>query len=306
VTDIVVEYHRPSVNDRKVWGALVPFDQVWRAGANENTTISFSTEVTVGGKKIPAGIYGLHLIPSESGSWTIIFSKDYRAWGSFFYNEANDQARVTVKTENVDNRELLTYSFDEVTPNSATLALYWEKMKVPVKIDVDSERLVVKDIEQQLTSLPGFGWQGYNQAANYLYQNDIDLDKALAFSDQSIQRVQNVTNTFTKAVILEAKGNKEEAKKLKEQAFVNAQENDINNLGYQFLFAGKTDKALEIFQKNVEMYPDSWNVWDSLAECYMNKGETEKAVEFYNKALNMAPETQHARINGQLAQLQDN
>ena len=306
VTDIVVDYHRPYVKDRKIWGALVPFNQVWRAGANNNTTISFSTEVTIGGKKVPAGTYGLHMIPTESENWTIILSKDYRAWGSFFYNEANDQTRFEVKAESVPHKEILTYTFDDVTPSSTELALYWEKIKVPIQINVNTEKLVIEDIEQQLTSLPGFGWQGYNQAANYLYQNNLNLDKALNFVDQSIQRNKNVTNTFTKAVILEAKGNIEESKKLKEEAFVNAQENDINNLGYQFLFAGKTDKALEIFQKNVEMYPDSWNVWDSLAECYMNKGENQKASEYYTKALGIAPENQHARIKGQLAQLKAN
>ena len=86
LTDIVVNYHRPAVKNRTVWGGIVPYDQVWRAGANENTTISFSTDVMVENNKVAAGMYGLHMIPTKN-SWTIIFSKDNAAWGSFFYNE---------------------------------------------------------------------------------------------------------------------------------------------------------------------------------------------------------------------------
>jgi len=112
-----------------------------------------------------------------------------------------------------------------------------------------------------------------------------------------------VTNTFTKAVILNDLGRSDEANQLKEEAFVDANENDINTLGYLFLFAGKVDEAIEIFKKNIEMNSDSWNVYDSLGEGYMNKGENELASKYYAKALEMAPENQQERIKGTLAQL---
>ncbi len=302
VVDITIDYHRPLVNGREIWGALVPYNGVWRAGANENTTISFSHTVKIDGKNVPAGTYGLHMIPTEN-QWEIILNKDFRAWGSFFYKEENDLMRFSAAPKATDFTELLTFSFDEVTPNSTTAVLRWEKLKVPFTIEIDLNKLVVEDINQQLTSLPGFFWQGWNQAANYCYQNNVMLEQGLEWADRSIQINKNVTNTFTKAVILDELGRNDEANQLKVEAFENANENDVNALGYQFLFAGKTDEAIEIFKKNVEMNPDSWNVYDSLGEGYMNKGENKLAIEFYTKALDMAPENQHERIKGALNQL---
>jgi tetratricopeptide (TPR) repeat protein len=302
VVKISVDYHRPGVKDRQIWGALVPYNEIWRAGANQNTTISFSHNVMIDGKEVPAGIYGLHMIPTES-NWTIILNKDNRAWGSFFYVEANDQLRFNVKPETSNHQEWLLYSFDDVTSNSATVSLRWEKLRVPFKIEIDRHGLMMEEIKQQLTGIPGFFWQAWNQAANYCYTNGIELDKGLEWSDHSIGINKNVTNTYTKSLILNSLGKKEEASQLKSEAFANAPENDVNNLGYQLLGGGKVDDAIEVFKKNTEMYPESWNVWDSLAEGYMNKGETKLAIDNYTKALAMAPEGQHSRIKGVLKQL---
>ena len=242
------------------------------------------------------------MIPTET-EWTIILSKDNRAWGSFFYNEDKDQIRLKVKPETSPHQEWLIYCFDEVTENSASVSLRWEKLIVPFMVEIDLHKQVVEDIRVQLTSLSAFFWQGWNQAANYCYINGVELEQGLQWADRSIQINKNVTNSFTKALILDELGNNDEALLLKEEAFLNAAENEVNNLGYQFLFAGKVDPAIEIFKKNTEIYPDSWNVWDSLAEAYLNKGDTELAIQYYTKALNMAPEVQHARINGVLTQL---
>lgn len=303
LTNITIEYHRPGVKGREIWGALVPYGQVWRAGANENTTITFSKNVKVAGKEVPAGTYGLHMIPTEN-DWTVIFNKDHRAWGSFFYDETKDQLRFNAKPESDNHEEWLSYSFTDVQPNSATVAMRWEKISLPFKIEVETNKQVLADIEQQLTSLAGFGWLGWNQAANYCYTNGIAFEKAIQWVDRSMQINKNVTNTFTKALILRETGKNEESEKLKEEAFANAQENDINTLGYQLLFAGKVDEAIEVFEKNCKLNPDSWNVWDSLGEGYMNKGDKELAIKNYSKALEMAPENQQQRINGVLAQLQ--
>jgi len=302
IVEITIDYHRPGVKKRDIWGALVPYNQVWRAGANENTTITFSHTVKIDGKNVPAGTYGLHMIPTEN-EWTIILNKDFRAWGSYFYNEENDQLRFTVNPITSNHQEWLTYSFSDVSPNSTTALLHWEKLQIPFTIEFDLHKMVIEDIKQQLTSLPGFSWQGWNQAASYCYQNGIMLEQAVDWADRSIRINKNVTNTFTKAVILNELGKSDEANQLKEEAFVDANENDINTLGYQFLFAGKMDEAIEIFKKNIEMNPDSWNVYDSLGEGYMNKGENELASTYYSKALEIAPENQQERIKGTLAQL---
>jgi len=300
--EIKIDYHRPGVKGREVWGALVPYNQVWRAGANQNTTISFSRDVIIDGKNVPAGIYGLHMIPTEK-EWTIILSRDYRAWGSFFYTEGNDLMRFTSMPEPCEFQEWLIYSFDEVTPNSTTASLKWDKLKVPFEIKIDLHKEVIDDINIQLTGLPGFFWQAWNQAANYCYTNSYDLEQGLRWVDQSININKTATNTFTKALILQDLGKTDEAAELKKEAFAIATEAEINNLGYQLLNAGKIDQAIEAFKKNTELHPDSWNVWDSLAEGYMNKGDKKQATDYYKKALGMAPENQRARIEGMLAQL---
>ena len=303
LTDITINYHKPGVKGREVWGTLVPYDQVWRAGANENTTISFSTKVTINGNEVPAGKYGLHMIPTEK-NWTIIFNKDNAAWGSFFYDESHDQLRFTTTPAATDFQEWLSYTVDDVSPNSTTVSLRWENLRIPFTIDVDANQIVAESMEEQLTGLAGFGWQGWNQIANYYMLNNMDINQALAFVDRSIAINQNVTNSFTKAIILEESGKTEEAAKMKEEAFVNASENNINTLGCQYLFAGRVDDAMLIFKKNVEIHPDSWNVYDSLGECYATAKDNEHAIEYYTKALEKAPENQKQRITGTLAGLE--
>ena len=299
LTDIVVNYHRPAVNNRVIWGSLVPYDQVWRAGANKNTTISFSTDVMVENNKVAAGTYGLHMIPTKN-SWTIIFSKDNAAWGSFFYNQANDAVRFTVNPVQNDFQEWLSYSFDKLSANSTTLDLKWEKLSVPIKIEVDINKTVIESMQKELTSMPGFFWQGWNQIATYALTNNYDLDKALSWVDRSIGINKNLTNMMTKSLILESLGKSQEAEKTKLEAFAlpGNDETQINALGYQLMGIGKTDEALKVFEKNTVDHPDSWNVWDSFAEGLLTKGDKVKAKQLYEKALGMAPDNQKERIKG--------
>jgi tetratricopeptide (TPR) repeat protein len=137
----------------------------------------------------------------------------------------------------------------------------------------------------------------------YCYVNTIDLDQGLKWAERSISITQNVANTYTKALILADLDKGLESAELKKEAFVDALEVDVNNLGYQLLNGGKIDDAIEVFNKNTELYPNSWNAWDSLAEGYMNKGDKQLAIQYYIKALGMAPENQKERIKGTLAQL---
>src|SRR6266705_3291593 len=125
ITDITINYHRPLVNGRKIWGGLVPYGQVWRAGVNENTSIAFSDPVTIEGRPLDKGAYGLHMIAGEN-EWTVIFSKNSTSWGSFTYNQAEDALRVTSKPQSAELHEALTYDFDQLTPNSAVVTLRWE------------------------------------------------------------------------------------------------------------------------------------------------------------------------------------
>src|SRR5688572_28068888 len=138
LTEIAVTYHRPAVDGRKVWGALVPYGEVWRSGANENTTISFSSDVKIGGKPLRAGKYGLHTIPTAK-EWTVIFSTANTSWGSFTYDQKEDALRVTVTPRPLTaHEERLSYRFDEPSNTKVTLTLAWEKLAVPIAIEVDT------------------------------------------------------------------------------------------------------------------------------------------------------------------------
>src|SRR5947209_6796399 len=141
LTVIKVTYHRPLVNGRKIWGGLVPLGEVWRAGANENTLVDVSDAITVEGQPLPKGTYGLHMIPTAD-SWTVILSKMATAWGSYSYDQKEDALRVTVKPRANEMEEALEYAFEDLTPDSATLTLKWEKLAVPVKIAVSPETTV--------------------------------------------------------------------------------------------------------------------------------------------------------------------
>src|ERR1700756_1106585 len=151
LTHITITYHRPEVGGREIWGKTVPFGKVWRSGANENTTITFSDDVTVEGKPLAAGTYGLHTIPDKD-QWTIIFSKNSTSWGSFSYDEKEDALRVTVKPHAAESFEMLTYVFDDVKPDSAAATLRWEKLAVPFRVSVDTKALVLKSITNALAS----------------------------------------------------------------------------------------------------------------------------------------------------------
>ena len=218
ITDVTINYHRPMVNKRKVWGGgLVPYGQVWRAGANENTTIRFSDPVTIEGKPLAAGAYGLHMIPGEN-EWVVIFSKNSTSWGSFTYNQAEDALRVTVKPQPAEFHEALAYDFDDVTPDSSIVALRWEKVAVPFKIGVNTHEIVAQNLHNQLRGLAQYAWDGWDDAANYLLQEKINLEEALTYSDKSIQAEARYDNFMTKSKVLDALGRKEEAQQRTQQS----------------------------------------------------------------------------------------
>ena len=305
LTDISVDYHRPGIKGREVWGKLVPYDVVWRAGANENTIISFSDEVMVGGKTLPAGTYGLHMIPTKN-EWTVIFSKNNWSWGSFSYEEKEDALRIKVKPVSADQQEWLSYSFENPSTNSVEVVMHWEKVKVPINVEV-GKNAVADHFRKDLDGLNKFFWQPWNQAANYAFQNNLDVDEALKWADQSITINKNFQNMWTKANLLEKKGSTTEAETMRKEAWTVSTEVDINNLGYQYLGSNQVDKAIETFKKNVEDYPESWNTYDSLAEGYAAKGETKLAVEYYQKAYDMVTdETNKTRITNILKGLTSN
>jgi hypothetical protein len=303
LTDITISYHSPAVNKRKLWGGLVPYGDVWRAGANENTTITFSSPVKVNGKELAAGTYGLHKLPTEK-DWTVIFSKESNAWGSFSYDEKEDALRVPATPLTGEMQERLSYTFDEPSSAGTGVSLRWEKLRVPFKVEVDTPTVVVASIKEQLRGLPRFSWQGWNQAANYCAQNNVNLDEAMGWVDRSISMSETFANVRTKALLLEKKGDTKTAEALRAKALTIASEQDLNTYGYQLLGQGKVDEAIDIFKKNVKDHAGSWNVHDSLGEAYAKKGDKAQARASYERASAMVKdEVQKKRIAAELAKL---
>ncbi|MGH9369321.1 MAG: DUF2911 domain-containing protein [Thermoanaerobaculia bacterium] len=303
LTQMTIHYHRPAVNKRKIWGDLVPWGEVWRAGANENTTISFSSAVTVEGQKLAAGTYGLHLIPGQM-EWIVIFSSISSGWGSFGYDPKEDALRVTVQPRRAEFTERLSYTYEDPTGDSVTAVLRWEELAVPVRIAVDSPSVVVESLRGELRGLAQFSWQPWNQAANYCLQKGVNLDEAMQWADRSISIQENFTNLRTKAGLLEKKGDVKTAGELRAKSLQIATEAEMNAYGYQLLGEKKVDEAIAVFQKNVKDYPKSWNTYDSLAEGYLTKGDKKLAAEYYGKALAMTKnDTQKKRISDILAKM---
>ncbi len=199
VTEVSIHYSRPGVKGRPIWGELVPYGEVWRTGANENTTITFGTPVKVGGTELPAGTYGLQTIPAQD-QWTVIFSKDAKLWGAFDYKPENDALRIQVKPQAAaEPVERMRFSFEDVTDNSAEVVLAWEKLEIPFTVEVDTPKLAAEAASQAIR------WQTPFQAANWCIQNDTCLDDAGRWLDASIALTPTYSNQRAKATLLAKK-----------------------------------------------------------------------------------------------------
>ena len=305
ISKIKIKYSRPSVNNRDIWGSLVPYgmnnlgfgtatESPWRAGANENTIIYFSDDVTIGGKALKAGAYGLHVIVNENDTATWIFSKNHTAWGSFFYEPSEDALRVDVSTTSIPHVEQLTFNFVDVTANSATAVLDWEKKRIPFKIDLDVTDIVLTDIRNKLQNQPGFQRQTWEQAANFSLNNDGDLDEALGWIDGAIAgqffSQKNYNNLQIKSQILAKQGKEADAEAALAEALEVATVFETHQYGRQLIAQGKKDKALEVFQKNAKKHANAWPTNYGLARGYSAKGDYAVALKHLKKALDLCPD----------------
>ncbi len=305
LTYITIKYSRPSVKEREIWGKLVPFgmnnlgfgtakESPWRAGANENTIIKFSDDVTVEGKPLKAGKYGLHMIIHENGDADIIFSNNSSAWGSFFYNPEEDALKVAVKSQKTTHTELLTFQFVNVDKTSTTAALLWGGKMIPFKIDVNVSEIVLANIRKELQGQKGFTDVSWNQAANYALNNGGDLNEALKWSDNAINGAfigkKNYANLQTKATILTKMGKNDEAEKVMDEAIKLGTVLQIHGYGRQLIAQGNKEKAIEVFKTNAKMHPNTWPVNYGLGRGYSALGDYKKAIKSLEKALTLAPQ----------------
>ena len=303
ITDITVNYHRPLVNGRQIFGKVVPYGQVWRAGANENTTISFSDPVTIEGQPLDKGTYGLHMIPGEN-QWTVIFSRNSTAWGSFTYKQEEDALRVNVKPQSAEAHDALTYDFDEVKPDSTVVTMRWDKVAVPFKVAVKVNDIVTASIHRQMHGLSQYYWEGWDDAAGYFLANKIDLEEALKDEDQSIQIEERYDNLMSKSRILEAMGKNTEAKTFQDKALDRANALQLYVYARQVQTDKKQDEAFSLFRSNAKRFPDDWTSHLGLARVYSSQGDFDNAVKEMKVALSGAPDNSKSSLESYVKRLQ--
>jgi len=311
---VTIEYSSPAVHgpdgkDRRgqIWGKLVPYGLSdlgygngkpgpWRAGANENTVFAVSDNVSIEGKPLPAGRYGLHMIPGGQ-EWVVIFSKDANAWGSFYYEPEHDALRVTVKPHKHEYREWLTYEFSTRRPTEAVAELQWEELAVPWTIKVDNiNDLYILKIKENLTNMQGFGWRGWVAASQFCVANNTHLDQALEWAEIAVSKPligeANFTTLSNKAMVLDKLGRNDQASAAMDLAIhhQSATPFDLHQYGRRLLSEKKNGEALKVFRLNFERNGDQWPVHVGLARGYAANGDSKQALEHARKALSQAPD----------------
>ncbi len=219
LTDININYNRPGVKGRQIWGELVPYDKVWRTGANEATTIELSDEVWINGNKLAKGLYSIHTIPTAS-EWTVIFNSVAEQWGSYSYDAAKDALRIQVKPETADHREWMSFEIPEMTTDTAKIVLRWEKIAVPFTVDTKSTERTLTGFRNAMQP----DWRTPYMAADFAFNNKgVATDQELSeWLDKSLSAGENIANLWLKARFLERSGKKADAIKAAEAAMAKA------------------------------------------------------------------------------------
>lgn len=306
LTDISIHYDRPGVKGRegRIWGQLIPTGYTdlgfgsskaspWRAGANENTTMEFSNDVMIEGQPLKAGRYGF-FIAYDSTESTLIFSKNSSSWGSFYYNPEEDALRVKVKPQKTTQSvEWLKYEFLNQTENSATIALEWEKLMIPFKVETNYVEDQLASFRKELRTERGFFWLAWDQAAQWCLQRNVNLDQALQWADSAAGPSFGGAALFqpqaTKAQILEKLGRTAEAAALIKKALPMATMQEMHQYGRLLLAEKKPKEALEIFQMNFKKNPDQFTTYMGLTRGYSAIGDFKNALKYASLALPQAP-----------------
>jgi tetratricopeptide (TPR) repeat protein len=221
-----------------------------------------------------------------------VFSKVHTAWGAFSYNEAADALRVTVKPQSSEMHETLTYDFDDVKPDSAVATLRWEKIAVPVKIEVNVHDIVQASLHNQLQGLGQYTWEAWDDAASYLLAQKYDLDEALKYENTSIQTEKRYDNLMTKSKILDAMGRKDDAVTAKNQALENASPLQLYAYGSELQRDGKQDQAFELYRKAFKKDPNDWVALVGSAKIHSAQGDFDTALKEVKLSQANAPDNQ--------------
>lgn len=313
--EISIDYRSPNVHapdgtDRrgKIWGGLVPWGMAdlgfgacgaqcpWRGGANENTVFTVSHDVRVQGQPLPAGTYGLFFVPGEK-EWTIVFSKNSTSWGSFFYDAKEDALRVTAPSEKSDYHEWLTYEFTDREADHATVALMWEDLRLPWKVQVDDiDSVYVAALRRELRDSPGFTSDNWVAASQYCLNHKTNLAEAEGWAQQAISSSffgeESFRTLSNLAALQEANGKAAEAKANMDKALAHptATPIDLHQWGRQLLQRKKPQEALAVFQLNAKRHPGVWPTEVGLARGYSAVGDYKEALKHAKIAVAQAPD----------------
>lgn len=322
IVKIALHYSRPGVKGRegKIYNTPVAhygfadqghgtsYAAPWRAGANENTTISFSHPVRVEGKDLPAGTYGFFIALGETES-TLIFSSVSTSWGSFYYDPAFDALRVTVKNVTLDKSvEWLKYEFVEETDRSAVIAMSWEKRMIPFRVEADVEKLQMDAFRRDFMTTRNY--EDYISAALYCVQHNIELDQALAWMDRAISfRVMgraNYRTLSTKATVLMKMNRFDEAQKIMTEALPLGTMIEVHFYARTLQSMSKPDEAMKVFRLNYDKNPKEYTTNLGMARGYSGLGDYKKALGYLKTALPLAPDPgSKSRAEAMIKQLEE-
>ncbi len=308
LTNITIQYSRPAVRGRegKIWGSGPVHagfaDQgfgsskaaPWRAGANENTTITFSNDVVVEGQAVPAGTYGLFVAyePNES---TLILSRTSTAWGSYYYDPKDDVLRAKVKPVKLNTAvERLRFEFTDQNDSAATIGLAWENLVIPFRVETHYINDQVAMFRIELRSQKGFHWTAWQQAAQWALQNNANLEEALLWADTASGPVFGGNNVFmthtTKAGILRKLGRDAEADAIMKASMAIAGMQDLHMYGRELISQKKAKEAMEVFQLNHRKNPNEFTTRVGLARGYSAVGDYKNALKYAQLALPQSPD----------------
>jgi hypothetical protein len=325
ITSITIRYSRPDVNKRegKIWGdgntvtyGFSTFSFItnqntapWRAGANENTTVTFEHDIIVEGKPLKAGTYGLHMSMGAENV-ILIFSNQSDAWGSFYYEEKYDALRVNVKPVMLDKSvEWLKYEFIEHKEKYCVIAMQWEKLSVAFKVEVDVDNIVLARLREQITSQKGFNSTNMIQASSFCFNKNINLEEALGWAQRAVSGFngqKSYVSLRNLATGYEKLNRLTQADSVMNEALTMANVNQYIVYGRALITQKRNDKATDIMIAAKTKFGDVFAVNNGLSFAYSAKGDFKKAQEHANKALSQAPNEQaKTTINGNIAKLKE-
>lgn len=314
LTEIGIKWNAPGVKGRegKIWGTDVAYygysvlgygstvQSPWRAGADESTTISFSTDVTINGKALSAGTYGF-FIALYPDSCELIFNSNTAGWGSYFYNPALDVLRVGTKQQKdrKESKERLDYTFSKQTKESVEVALEWEYWRIPFTVTVDLKKTAVESLRRQLSGEMGFDPPSLETAAGWCLQNNVNLEEALQWInvalDPSLGAVKSFKALSLKSRLLDKLGRKAEADAILQSALENATAAEMHGYGRQLLSQNKLQEAQQVFEKNYSKNKGIWPTTVGMMRGYAANGDYKKALEYAKKALIQAPDEENRK-----------